>query len=177
MKPRPEMPLILKTRKSNTLDRFMQYVSPEPISGCWLWTGYQHNSGYGQFTYGKNYELAHRVSYRLLVGPIPTGLTILHRCDVRLCVNPDHLFPGTDADNSKDRNSKKRHAHGERHGFAKLTEEQVKEIRRRYTGPCSRRGLPQNQRNPNSYNGLAREFNVTTPTIVQIVKGRRWSHL
>jgi hypothetical protein len=73
-----------------------------------------------------------RESYRLNVGPIPDGLFVCHHCDNPKCVRPSHLFLGTNDDNRQDSVRKKRHAHGERHGHAKLTDEQVEEIRRRY---------------------------------------------
>jgi len=69
---------------------FWHYVEPEPTSGCWLWSGSVNRLGYG--TLGDQ-GLAHRIGYRLLVGPIPAGLEIDHLCRVRSCVNPAHLEP------------------------------------------------------------------------------------
>jgi hypothetical protein len=82
--------------------RFMRFVSKEPTSGCWLWTGSVSPKGYGGFgggTYGKR---AHRVSWRLFRGTIPDGFDVCHKCDTPPCVNPDHLFVGTRSDNMYD---------------------------------------------------------------------------
>lgn len=72
--------------------RFERYYVPEPNCGCWLWTGGLQSSGYGHFiTYDKSERSAHRFSYKTYVGPIPEGLTIDHKCNVKICVNPEHL--------------------------------------------------------------------------------------
>ena len=78
--------------KHRAIERFMAKVMPEPNSGCWLWDGAILNSGYGHAACG-NYKTApaHRVSYELFKGEIPAGLDIDHTCNMRLCVNPDHL--------------------------------------------------------------------------------------
>ncbi len=83
---------IPKSKKlSAAIDNFLYWVSPEPNSGCWPWTGCLSLAGYGCF---QGFS-AHRFSYAALVGPIPQGLTIDHLCRVRLCVNPLHLEPVT----------------------------------------------------------------------------------
>lgn len=88
------------------LPRFEKFVFPDPNSGCWLWGGSEGTQGYGQFGVrvgGKSMpKLAHRVAWALYRGPIPDGICVLHRCDVRLCVNPDHLFLGSVPDNQRD---------------------------------------------------------------------------
>ncbi len=83
-------------------ERFWQYVSPEPMSGCWLWTGGLNSAGYGQISLrGAGMECAHRVSYRIHKGPVPMYLEINHRCMVRSCVNPDHLEAVTHRENMR----------------------------------------------------------------------------
>ena len=94
--------------------RFWRFVNKSTID-CWLWTGYIGKNGYGRFKANKDIG-AHRFAYQLLKGPIPAGLFVLHRCDVRHCVNPEHLFLGTQRDNILDAQSKGRLARGDTHG-------------------------------------------------------------
>lgn len=83
-------------------ERFWQFVLPEPNSGCWLWMAAWDKHGYGLFTgYPKRLWRAHRFAYELIVGPIPTGLTIDHLCRVKCCVNPAHMEPVTASVNVK----------------------------------------------------------------------------
>src|SRR4029079_1216748 len=84
-------------------EKFMRLVD-KLNDGCWIWKGSIHKTrGYGFASCGTGCGfLAHRVSYVLFVGTIPQGMLVLHRCDVRRCVNPEHFFLGTDADNSRD---------------------------------------------------------------------------
>lgn len=102
------------------LERFENKFVPEPNSGCWLWTAFTTPKGYGQFWDGICIWRAHRFSYKLYKGPIPKGLFVLHKCDVPECVNPDHLFTGTNAENVADMVSKGRQQKGPSHWKAKL---------------------------------------------------------
>lgn len=116
-------------------DRFNSKWIPEPNSGCWLWDGAQLPRGYGilgKGRRGKGYYYAHRLSYQLHRGEVPDGLSVLHRCDVPSCVNPDHLFLGTQKTNMEDKKAKLRHRPGEQHPNAILTYGEVYRIRAEY---------------------------------------------
>jgi hypothetical protein len=89
-------------------ERFTTKYVPEPNSGCWLWTGFDNGKGYGLLSIRNRAKrehynlLAHRVSWVLHNGEVPAGALVLHKCDVRCCVNPDHLFLGSPQDNTQD---------------------------------------------------------------------------
>lgn len=137
--------------------------------GCWEWQASRSASGYGQIFVGEKNIHAHRVSWMLTRGEIPKGLCVLHRCDNRGCVNPDHLFLGTKADNTADMMEKKRHNFvsrpGENNGYAKLTDEQVQELRRRFF----RGGI--------SLTDLATDFGISDTMAGFIVRRLKWAHL
>lgn len=107
--------------------RFRAKVDPS-VDGCWEWQGWRNRNGYGVMATGpkggQRKELAHRISWRVNVGPIPDGLRVLHRCDNPPCVRPSHLFLGTQLDNMRDASAKGRVRH---HG--KLPPETVRAIR------------------------------------------------
>ena len=110
-------------------DKFLARVAVDQL-GCWRWQGHVADSGYGRLdirTGGRRKTIrAHRHSYTLFVGEIPRGLHVLHRCDVRDCVNPEHLFLGTDKDNIHDCIAKVRFSQTRRD---LLTEEQIADIK------------------------------------------------
>ncbi len=91
------------------MPEWQTYVLPEPNSGCWLWDGPVDGRGYAKHVRGNTHRLAHRVAYAETHGEIPAGMLLCHRCDVRLCVNPDHMFIGTQIDNMQDMSKKGRH--------------------------------------------------------------------
>jgi hypothetical protein len=101
--------------------RFLKAVRKDK-SGCWLWQNFCYRNGYGEFYMSSGKHLAHRASYTLFKGKIPDGLCVLHRCDVRNCVNPDHLWLGTVKENQVDMAKKGRSAIGDRNGSRKFPE-------------------------------------------------------
>lgn len=148
--------------------RFNKKWTPEPNSGCHLWTGAALLSGYGVFGLGGrggNKLLgAHRVSWELHYGPIPERLYVLHKCDTPACVNPAHLFLGTPQDNSDDAKQKGRTVsfRGEDSALSKLTSEDVREIR-------ATKGITQKM--------LARKFSVDPSTISDVTRRKSWDHI
>lgn len=133
---------------------------PEPMSGCYLWTGptRRGRTPYGYLSYEGRTLYAHRASYAVAFGEIPPGMLVCHKCDNHACINPDHLFLGTFADNSADMVHKGRSQTGTRNTAAKLTPEIVIYIR-----SC---GLPSEP--------LARQFGVHYTAIDQIKRRQTW---
>ncbi len=100
----------MQTMAAATLPRLLEKVEQLPWSGCWVWLGGLWNSGYGHLKLHLGKECsAHRVSYLGHIGSIPKGMCVLHKCDVKTCVNPAHLFLGTKQDNTLDMVKKGRH--------------------------------------------------------------------
>lgn len=113
------------------MDIFWDRVNKNTENGCWLWIGLKDKDGYGLISIKRRHKRTHRYSWELHNGPIPTGILVLHHCDIPACVNPSHLFLGTHQDNVKDRVSKDRTAHtcGTKNGNSKLTYEDICLIR------------------------------------------------
>ena len=91
-----------RTTLKTTKERLLEKCVPEPNTGCWLWTEYCNEWGYGRLRVNGKKMLAHRASWETFIGPIPDGLRVCHHCDTESCINPDHLFTGTDKDNVHD---------------------------------------------------------------------------
>lgn len=169
-----------RTPHTDPIDRLAAKVAHDHDTGCWLFTGTLTRAGYGQlYMPGETLrsgsrQLAHRVSWRLYRGPIPEGMAVLHHCDTPACVNPDHLFLGSHTDNMRDMHRKGRsvsqvkpelHARGERQHLAKLTADQVLEIR--HLRSVEHLGLSQ----------IGDQFGVTKSAVWAIVNGRTWRHV
>lgn len=150
-------------------DRFWEKVDRSNPDGCWEWqasTNVDH--GYGQFTWDGTVMRSHRVAYTISVGPIPKGKHVMHSCDNRKCCNPAHLSVGTHQDNMRDRTQKGRHGGkpmpGELNGSAKLTAEQVIEIRR-----LMDTGVPGTR--------IARDFGIDQTSASNIFRRKSWKHM
>lgn len=107
------------------IEKWSEFVTE---SGCRLWTGAIHHSGYGVTSMRGKSLLAHRAAWELVFGPIPAGMRVCHKCDVPACCNVAHLFLGTDADNQADCKDKGRKLTGLACPRAKLSDEQVSSI-------------------------------------------------
>lgn len=134
---------------------FFRKISVDPKSGCWNWQGSKVQKGYGQAWDGEKVKLAHRLSYELHRGPIADGMCVCHHCDNPACVNPAHLFIGTNSDNMADKVTKGRQSR-------KLSDSEVRQIRAAV-------GIIQQD--------LATQFGVGQDEISRIRSGKRWKRL
>jgi hypothetical protein len=152
----------------NYLRRLFNHIDFGNNKDCWNWAGsITENNRYGLFRLNGSQTKAHRFCYELWVGEIPDGMCVCHKCDNPKCVNPDHLFLGTQFDNMVDRTDKNRGYKpiGEKNLFSKLKEKEVLEIRRLYkTRRVSQRYL-------------AKMFLVTASCVENIVSRKSWSYL
>ncbi len=152
--------------------RFWFYVDKgSSRTECWIWTGCVGKGKYdryGRVNRDGGAKLAHRWSWHLHNGPVPKGMIVCHKCDNPPCVNPDHLFLGTDQDNSDDMRKKGRGryvaSHGEKHGRSKLTNEKALAIRYMYE-------------QVRSLTKVAKEFGVTFQTVSHIKNRKTWTHI
>lgn len=148
-------------------EAFWKYVPKKESNECWEWQGTISPNGYGHMRYRDKDYVAHRVSYEFRHGPIPSGMFACHKCDNRGCVNPDHIFIGTQADNIADMIAKGRQhkAYGSATSGAKLNDHLVVEIRKRYaTGDISQQAL-------------GREYGVDGKTINAVIARKTWRHV
>ncbi len=157
-----QRPDLIKRNIANAIGFENQFI-PEPNSGCWLWIGAVNNRGYGKlFTCGKSIQ-AHRHSWAIHFGGVPNGQHVLHRCDTPACVNPKHLFLGTNADNVYDKMKKGRHIapKGTANGCSKLNDEIVRSIRL--------------DNRPNTV--ICKDFGVSNVLISLIKRKQAWRHV
>lgn len=158
----------LEDSKRLRQDPLKHYVNIDTITDCWLWNGPVKNEhGYGSFIIHKTGIRAHRVFYELAFGKIPKTTLVCHKCDIPLCVQPNHLFAGTHQDNVTDCKAKGRahYARGEDAGKAKLSETDVIFILNNYHGRWGEHAK------------LARKFGVTPFMVRHILARRSWKHV
>lgn len=151
--------LRVSSRTETPEESLLRRVEFDTNGGCWLWTGTFGRRCYGVFYHtasGMGRTTAHRASYRVFVGPIPSGMLICHKCDIPSCINPAHLYAGTPLDNARDFSER-----GKRTVKRKLTADQVREIRA--------------ARPHESERGLARRYGVNPFTIKHIVSRKHFA--
>lgn len=150
-------------------DSFWPKVNKSAPGGCWLWTASQKEKGYGQFLWKNKMHRAHRLAWVLSGRELPAHpLELCHTCDNRLCVNPDHLIPGTHAENMAQSKARKRHVFGERNKHAKMTEAMAREILTLYKKTSPRKG---------NATELSKRFGVSAASIASLARGASWAHL
>ena len=135
--------------------------------GCWEWIGARCTNGYGQLRFNDRLYMAHRASYEVHVGPIPEGMLCCHVCDHKPCINPYHIFLGTNLDNEHDKIAKGRavYVRGEKHGLAILNEKDAAEIKF-----LALEGQLSNAE-------IAETYGVSRDTVSNIKTGKRWAHV
>lgn len=149
----------------------------DELTGCIVWKLSVANHGYGQaywpaFSKNKSGTIsAHRLAYRAWCGEIPTGLLVLHKCDNRRCINPEHLFLGTNKDNSDDKIGKGRCNYGDHHGRA--ISASLQNSGRAFLTPEDVRAI---RRTPQTHKSLAKKYGVHRTVVTQVKNGKsyRW---
>ena len=149
----------------NIKEKFWNNV--KKTDSCWNWIGANKQYRYGRISINKKSYTTHRISWILHYGKIPKGLFVLHKCDNHLCVNPKHLFVGTQKDNMQDKilKGRSRNQNGENNNMSKLTGKIVLEIRRLYND----KNIPRKE--------ISKMFNISTSNIDYIVTNKTWKHI
>lgn len=145
--------------------RFLCSCDNSSDDDCWDWKGLVNSNGYGRFSLNDRHQLAHRVSFEIFIGQIPQGKVVCHSCDNRLCVNPKHLWLGTQAENITDAVRKGRNfspdTRAEKNGNKKLDWDSVRQIRSMFRSG-SKRYL------------IAQSFGVASSTVGEIIANKTW---
>lgn len=155
----------MKYNFSDLPKRFREKVNK--TDSCWLWTASKRSIGYGEYWLDGKKVGAHRFSFAYFNGCINPEINVLHKCDVPACVNPDHLFLGTQKENMVDMMSKGRAIEGEKRVNAKLTKIQVEEIRRIYV-----RGVP-GYKNDFSQPWIAKKYGISVALVSNIINNKK----
>lgn len=137
-------------------------IKKEKETACWIWTGSANDKGYPSIGIGRKSYNVCRVNYARYNGKIPSNTVIRHKCDTPKCVNPDHLIPGTQKDNVADMIERDRFYRGERNFNAKLTKDQVRDVRTTH----GKQG--------GSLVATSRDLNVSYSTVARILRGKSW---
>lgn len=146
-------------------ERFWNKVKIGKENECWEWVGHLTVKGYGMFKVGtRKLSSSHRFSYELHFREIPKGICVLHHCDNRKCVNPKHLFLGTNSDNVADKVKKNRQSRGTNNPNSVLTWKQVNQIRKLYS-----QGIKNVE--------LSKKFNIDNGRVSRIVHNKLWKEL
>lgn len=182
MTPRATNAGVVSTRRerTRTMPQYIKFTPEQRIAAfwakvdrsggddaCWLWTGALVRKGYGNMFWDGRSRTASRISYELAYGAFDESLLVCHACDNPGCVNPKHLFLGTDKDNFDDmiRKGRGRFLRGSAIGTAKLTDEKVVEIRERYAAG----GITMQE--------LGAEYGVVKQLVSGIVRRKYWRHV
>ncbi len=147
------------------IQRFLTECNHSTKDVCWDWSGMFNTNGYGRFSLNDKHRLSHRIAFEMFIGPIPDGYMVCHRCDNRRCVNPYHLWLGTQSENLKDAFAKGRmfrpDTNGERNGNRKLDWPKVNAIR-----AMNSMGIKKTL--------IAQSFGVSPSTIFEIASNKIW---
>ena len=145
-------------KKVDPIIRFNQKYIKE--NSCWIWVSALNSSGYGQIYINGTTKLAHRFSYEIHKGLISNGLHVCHTCDNPKCVNPDHLFLGTNKDNVLDKLNKSRHPVGSNAKNSKITEIQAISIKK----------------DSRSNREIAKDYGISHQVVCGIKNNKYWKH-
>lgn len=162
------MPYYPRPKRRNppfTLKLLAERSTINPETGCMIWNGNKSADGYGEYYFCGKTLRVHREAYRFVNGDFDDRLIVCHRCDNPSCANPDHLFLGTNRDNTNDMLAKGRSAKGERHGNSRLTSESVLAIRK------------MREEEGKSFRDIGVAFGICKEAARQVCARKRWGHV